>query len=204
MHDGASVPALVAGAGAGDQDAWNQLVERYAPLVWSICQRYRLERPDIEEVSQNVWLHLVEKISTLREPAALPGWLATTSQRECIRVLRTVRRRDLAELPLDEQAPSDPDDVLVEDLVLAAERDAALRAAFAGLSADCRKLLTMLTDDPPSSYAEVSATLGIAVGSVGPTRARCLGRLRESPQMRAIRYGSDDAAVMQTKGDHGA
>jgi RNA polymerase sigma factor (sigma-70 family) len=186
MRDDPSVVALVSRAGAGEQEAWNEIVERYSPLVWSICLRYRLERQDIDEVGQSVWLLLVEKISTLRDPAALPGWLATTCQRECIRLLRTARRRDHAELPDEDLLPSDPDAVTVEDLVLAAERHSALRTAFAELPADCRTLLSMLIGDPPRSYAEVSATLGMAVGSIGPTRTRCLDRLRRSPQVMAI------------------
>jgi DNA-directed RNA polymerase specialized sigma24 family protein len=90
--DSSSVATLVARAASGDQAAWNEIVERYAPLVWSICTRYRLSSHDIEDVGQSVWLLLVEQLGNLREPAALPGWLATTTQRECLRVLRAARR----------------------------------------------------------------------------------------------------------------
>jgi RNA polymerase sigma factor (sigma-70 family) len=94
MRDDPSVIALVARVGDGDQEAWNELVERYAPLVWSICVRYQLSRQDIDDVGQSVWLLLVEQIGKLREPAALPGWLATTTRRECLRILRAGRRYD--------------------------------------------------------------------------------------------------------------
>jgi RNA polymerase sigma factor (sigma-70 family) len=186
MRDDPLVAALVARAAGGDQGAWNALVERYAPLVWSICQRYRLARPDIDDVGQSVWLLLVEKIGTIREPAALPGWLATTTQRECLRLLRTARRHDHAGLPPVDQMPPDPAAVTIEQEVLAAERDASLRAAFAELPRSCRDLLAMLVSDPPRSYAEISAMLGIPVGSIGPTRARCLNRLRTSAHLTAI------------------
>src|SRR5271169_3609627 len=89
MRDDPTVITLVTRAGIGDQGAWNDLIERYAPLVWSICSSYRLPRSDIDDVSQCVWVLLVEKLNQIREPAALPGWLATTIHRECLRALRT-------------------------------------------------------------------------------------------------------------------
>src|ERR1700727_3870992 len=86
MRDDPSVVALVRRASGGDQDAWSELVERYAPLVYTICARYRLSTHDVEDVGQSVWLLLVEQLGKLREPAALPGWLATTTAHECLRV----------------------------------------------------------------------------------------------------------------------
>ena len=94
MRDDSTVIALVARASDGDQDAWTEIVDRYAPLVWSICNRYQLSRPDINDVAQTVWLLLFEQLGNLRQPAALPGWLATTTHRECLRVLRAARRYD--------------------------------------------------------------------------------------------------------------
>ena len=91
MRDDPTVVALVTRARDGDKDAWDELVERYAPLVFSVCRRYRLAPPDIDDVGQSVWLRLVEHLPGLREPAALPGWIATTTQRECFR-LRLARR----------------------------------------------------------------------------------------------------------------
>ena len=92
MRDDPSVIALVARAAGSDEGAWHELVDRYAPLVWSICARYQLSSADIEDVGQTVWLGLVEQLGKLREPAALPGWLATTTQRECLRVLKVARK----------------------------------------------------------------------------------------------------------------
>lgn len=184
--DYSSVAPLVARAADGDQVAWNEIVERYAPLVWSICTRYRLSSDDIEDVGQSVWLLLVEHLGTLREPAALPGWLATTTQRECQRVLRAARRYDRFGPVPDELPPPPADDTVIEQEIIRAERDAALRAAFGELAPRCRELLSMFITDPPLSYAEISATLQIPVGSIGPQRGRCLERLRRSRSLSAL------------------
>src|SRR5260370_18921679 len=149
MRDDPLVIALVARAAGGDQTAWNELVERYAPLVWSICLKYRLDRTDIDDVGQTVWLLLVEKIGSLREPAALPGWLTTTTHRECIRVLRAARRHEQPGLPPAGELLPDPDAMSIEQDILIAERDASVRAAFAELPRGCRELLSMLVSDPP-------------------------------------------------------
>jgi RNA polymerase sigma factor (sigma-70 family) len=186
MRDDPSVAALVARVGDGDQEAWNEIVERYSPLVWSICLHYQLNREDIDDVGQNVWLLLVEHIGSLREAAALPGWLATTTKHEALRVLRAARRPDRAGLPPGDQMPLDPTDTAVEQELIIAERNAALRLAFAELPRRCHELLSLLMCDPPPAYAHVSATLGIPVGSIGPTRARCLDRLRRSPHLAGV------------------
>lgn len=202
MRDDPLVIALVTRASAGDQQAWNEIIERYSPLVWSICLRYRLDRQDIDDVGQSVWLLLVERISRLREPAALPGWLATTTQRECLRVLRAARRHDHAELLPEEQMPPDPDATVIEEEILAAERDAGIRAAFAELPRGCRELLALLVSDPPRSYEDISATLGMRVGSIGPMRARCLDRLRRSPHITAIAgSGTENEQARGERGD---
>jgi RNA polymerase sigma factor (sigma-70 family) len=210
MRDDPSVIALVARVGDGDQEAWNELVERYAPLVWSICVRYGLSRQDIDDVGQSVWLLLVEQIGKLREPAALPGWLATTTRRECLRVLRAGRRYDHEGLPPDDQMPPDPSATMIEQEVIVAERNAALRAAFAELPQPCRELLSLLMSDPAPAYAEISARLGMAIGSIGPTRARCLDRLRRSPHLVAVlddQAGDgievDDIEIKEPRGEQG-
>ncbi len=199
MRDDSSVVALVARVSDGDQGAWNELIERYAPLVWSICLRYQLNREDIDDVGQSVWLLLVENIGSLREAAALPGWLATTTKHECLRVLRATRRHDHSGLPPEDQMPLNPDAEAIEHELIAAERNAALRAAFAELPHQCHELLSMLISDPPPAYAHVSATLGIPVGSIGPTRARCLERLRRSPHLAGVLSdGAGDVEVSET------
>jgi RNA polymerase sigma factor (sigma-70 family) len=194
MRDDPVVIALVTRARDGDQQAWHELVDRYAPLVWSICQRYRLNRHDIDDIGQTVWLLLVEQLGNLREPAALPGWLATTTQRECLRVLRAARKYDSLGSPADSQTAADRSAPLIEHEIIAAELNAALRAAFAGLPARCRQLLSMLMSDPPCSYAEISVTLPIPVGSIGPQRSRCLDRMRRSPSLTALGAGGEARA----------
>lgn len=180
MRDDPSVIALVTRVADGDQDAWNEIIDRYAPLVWSICARFGLSRQDCDDVGQGVWLALVEHIGTLRQPAALPGWLATTTRNECLRMVRSSQRYDHDGLPPEELLPPDEDAAMIEQEIIAAERNAALRAAFRELGQRCHDLLTRLIADPPPSYAQVSEELGVPVGSIGPTRARCLDRLRQS------------------------
>jgi RNA polymerase sigma factor (sigma-70 family) len=198
MRDDSSVVALVSRVGDGDQEAWDELIERYSPLVWSVCLRFELSRQDIDDVGQSVWLLLVENIGTLREAAALPGWLATTTRRECLRVVRAARRHDHASLPSEAQMPLDPGDTTIEQELILAERNAALRTAFAELPHRCHELLSMLISDPPPAYAEISATLGIPVGSIGPTRSRCLDRLRQSPHLASmLGDGADDVEVSE-------
>ena len=92
MRDDWWVTDLVTRARTGEKQAWDALVKRYAPLIWSVCRRYRLGGADAGDVGQTVWLRLLEQLDKIRDPAALPGWLATTTQRECGRVLRAARR----------------------------------------------------------------------------------------------------------------
>ena len=170
MRDDPQVVALVTRASGGDQDAWHQLVNRYAPLVYTICIRYRLSNHDIEDVGQNVWLLLVEQLGKLREPAALPGWLATTTARECLRVVTAAHKSERLGTGLDE-AVLFVDDAVIDEEILMAERNAALRAAFAELPPRCQQLLSMLMSAPSRSYAGIRAELGIPAGSTGLTEA---------------------------------
>ena len=189
MRDDPTVIALVTRASGGDQHAWNELVERYAPLVYTICTRYRLSSHDTEDVGQNVWLLLVEQLGKLREPAALPGWLATTTARECLRVVTAAHKSErLGTTSLDDSVLF-VDDTAIDEEILMAERNAALRAGLADLPQRCRQLLSMLISEPPRSYADIHAELGIPVGSIGPQRARCLERLRRSPAFTALTEG---------------
>ena len=186
MRDNLPVIDLVARARNGEKQAWDALVERYAPLIWSICRRYRLDGADAEDVAQAVWLKLVDHLDQLRDPAALPGWLATTTRHECGRVLRTAGRPPVGEQVLAAEDIPDTQTVTAEQELLAAERHAALREAFTRLPPDCQRLLALLTADPPVRYAEISARLGIPIGSIGPNRKRCLDRLRSDPAIAAL------------------
>jgi len=197
VRDDPTVVALVARAARGDPGAWDEIVERYAPLVWSICARFQLSSHDREDVSQSVWLLLVEQLGKLREPAALPGWIATTTQRECLRVVMAARKSERLGTGLDD-ALQFVDHTIIDEEILMAERNAALRAACAELPTRCQQLLAMLTSDPPCSYAQISEKLQIPMGSIGPQRARCLERLRRSAALAWL----DD--VHWTEGEHHA
>ena len=185
MRDDPTVIALVTRAAGGDPAAWDEIVERYAPLVWSICARFGLSNHDREDVAQNVWLLLVEQLGKLREPAALPGWLATTTHRECLRVVTVARKSERLGTGLDD-ALQFVDNTIIDEEILMAERNAALRAAFAELPPKYQQLLAMLMSDPPHSYAEISEKLQIPMGSIGPQRARCLERLRRSSALAGL------------------
>jgi RNA polymerase sigma factor (sigma-70 family) len=181
-----SLAGVVTRAQCGDQQAWDALVERYAPLLWSICRSYRLTRPDAADISQNVWLQLATHLDTLRDPAALPGWLATTTRRECARARRaTTRSQAAVPIPDIDNIP-DPLTDTPEQQLLAAERHAALREALASLLPDAQRLIALLAADPPLPYTTISAELGIPVGSIGPTRRRCLDKLRRHPALATL------------------
>lgn len=186
MHAGPVVIDLVARARSGDKRSWDALVERYAPLIWSICRRYRLSRANVEDVGQSVWLQLVDQLDKVHDPAALPGWLATTTRRECGRVLRATRgphapvyRTDAGNLPAER-------DEGAEQELIEAERHAALWEAFTHLPGDCRRLIGLLLADPPLPDAEISARLGIPVGSIGLSRSRCLDQIRRYPTLTLL------------------
>ena len=186
MRDDLAVADLVARARDGDQQAWDALVERHAPLIWSICRRYRLSGADAKDAAQAVWLLLVDQLDKIRDPAAIAGWLATTTRRECCKALRAARRPQAAYPDLDAETIPDEQARSADHDLLAAERHAAMRAALAQLTPRERQLIAILTADPPVPYAEISARLGIPVGSIGPTRARCLDKLRRHPAIGAL------------------
>lgn len=165
------VADLVKGAAAGDQRAWDELVERYAGLLWSITRCHGLPDAEAADVHQTTWLRLVERLETLRDPARVGAWLATTARRESLRQLSR-RAREVPAVGIDGPEP--------QGLCTAGDRERSLYAALAALPGRCGRLLRLLAATPPASYLEISAALGMPVGSIGPTRARCLGHLRKS------------------------
>jgi RNA polymerase sigma factor (sigma-70 family) len=191
MRDDSVITDMVTRARHGDQQAWDTLVERYAPLVWSICRRYRLSRDDADDVGQTVWLRLVSRLDQVRDPAALTGWIATTTRRECGKVRQATRPWPTARWELD--TIPDIGTESAESQLLAAERHAALRQAFSCLPPHCQQLLAMLIEDPPVPYAQISARLGIPAGSIGPTRRRCLHKLRGHPAIAALIHTEPDS-----------
>lgn len=169
---------LLRRADAGEQAAWDALVVRYTNLLWSVGRAHRLGAADAADVVQTTWLRLVENLGRIEDPERLPGWLATTARRECLRTLRRAGREPLG---TGDDAALDVIDDHAEPLdakLIADERDAALWACFERLSERCRVLLRILVATPPPAYADVAAALGMPIGSIGPTRGRCLERLR--------------------------
>ncbi len=164
-------------AAAGDREAWESLVTRYERLVWAVTRSHRLADADAADVCQTTWMRLLEHLGDLRNPDALSGWLATTARNECLRVLRHQQRQIPTE---SDQIPEDHVPAELDAALLAAETDAALWKAFETLSSRCQALLRMLAGDPPPSYDDVSLALGMPVGSIGPTRGRCLTSLRRA------------------------
>lgn len=176
---------LLARAAQGDQAAWDQLVARYGRLVWSIARSFRLDDATAGDVSQTVWLRLVEHCASIRDPDRLAGWLATTTRREALRVLRNRRRHQPSELP---NTAADPTAPLPDELLLDDELSRTVAVAFRQLPERCRQLLRLLTAVPRLDYQTISRVTDRPVGSIGPTRARCLQRLRhlmESPRTGA-------------------
>jgi RNA polymerase sigma factor (sigma-70 family) len=186
------IAGLVAAATRGDQEAWRELVARYSPLLVSVIRRFGLSRGETEDVAQTVWLRMVEHLGSLREPHALPKWLITTGRREAMRHLSS-GRRDWPQDPRADTWPAVPSgDADPDELLDRAERHEALLAGLAELPARQRELLIVLMVDPPLSYDAIHAQTGIPVGSIGPTRARAIERLRQTRAMLAYAAGLED------------
>jgi len=169
---------LLARAATGDQRAWDAIVNRYSGLVWSVCRSCGLNQADAAEVSQTTWLRMVQHVDTIRDPERLGAWLSMTARRESWRIHRQSGRTVLVEeTEVFEGIQSTGDEV--DHGLLAAERQEALQEAFLTLSPHCQRMMRMLMADPAPSYAEVAAALDMPVGSIGPTRGRCLNCLRD-------------------------
>jgi len=176
---------LLKAALSGDRSGWDELVRRYSGLVWSVTRGYRLGQADAADVFQTTWLRLAEHLGRIDKPGQVGAWLATTARHEALRIARGATRI----VPAEEAtlvALGQVDDYSPERAVLDAEqarldsdRAARLWRAFGELPGRCRELLRILIASPPPSYAEVAAAMDMPVGSIGPTRARCLQRLRE-------------------------
>jgi RNA polymerase sigma factor (sigma-70 family) len=173
--------ALVRAAGAGDNDAWARLVDRYDRLLRSVARSYRLQPSDVDDVVQTTWMRLYGHIDRVRDPAAIAGWLATTARREAMRVLQTHVREQLSN---DPELGEDDDSDCPEARVLADEERLILERAIAVLPDRQRKLMNLLATQPDADYQHISATLEMPQGSIGPTRARGLERLRQDPLVR--------------------
>jgi RNA polymerase sigma factor (sigma-70 family) len=179
-HDGGSldVAQLVRQASRGDRSAWERLVDQYSRLLWATTRDFRLSENDAADVVQGTWLRLLEHIDRIEYPERIGSWLATTARHECLRHLAAGKR--LMVVQDDHEAfkvevSHQPD---VDERLLADERAQAVREALSTLPSRSQRLLELLMADPPASYTEISDQLGLPIGSIGPTRGRCLERLR--------------------------
>ena len=168
------VAALARRAAAGDRGALDELVTEFEGLLWAIARGHRLSHADAADVAQTAWLRLLENLHRLEDPGRVGAWLATTARRECLRKLRASSR----EIPNDEPPEPASESAAIDEPLLEAERDATLWAAFGRLPTRDQALLRMLVAEPQPSYEEIGAALDMPIGSIGPTRARALGRLR--------------------------
>jgi RNA polymerase sigma factor (sigma-70 family) len=154
-------------------------------------RKYRLNDEDAADVSQTLWLRLVENLGSIREPRALPSWIITTTKREALRVLAARQRA----IPVDAINGFDTkqlDGPETDAELLRAERQQALRDGLAELAADDRELILMFMADPPIPYKEIAARLGVPVGSIGPTRGRALTKLRATPGIARLMHADYD------------
>jgi RNA polymerase sigma factor (sigma-70 family) len=175
--DTPDIAGLVRGAAAGDRQAWERLVEQYARLIWSITAEFKLVESDAADVAQTTWLRLFEHIDRIEYPDRVGSWLAAVARNECLRSLAARKRVVLAQ---DEEVLSGvvvswPE---VDERILADERDQGVRDALSRLPRRWQRLLELLMADPPTPYADISDELGLPMGSIGPTRGRCLAQLR--------------------------
>jgi RNA polymerase sigma factor (sigma-70 family) len=185
--DSSNIPRLVRLAAEGDRQAWECLVDQYARLIWSITAEFKLLESDAADVAQTTWLRLLEHIDRIEYPDRLGFWLAATARNECLRSLaarkRVVLGHDDAELNNAAAygavaygaVAHGPE---IDERLLADERAAVVRDALSRLPRRWQRLLELLMADPPASYADISDELGLPIGSIGPTRGRCLARLR--------------------------
>ncbi|MCU1676926.1 MAG: polymerase, sigma-24 subunit, subfamily [Frankiales bacterium] len=175
MSGAENLTTLVSGAGNGDRDAWNALVDRFENLIWSVGRAHRLDTADSADVVQTTWLRLLENLGGIQDPERLAGWLVTTARRECLRTLRRAGREVLDDNAFDIVDPSAPG---LDAAILEHERDASLWKSFGRLPERCQRLLRILVAAESPAYAEVASAMDMPIGAIGPTRMRCLDKLR--------------------------
>ncbi len=186
---------LVLRATQGDAAAWSDLVDRFGGLIWHIARCAGLDASDAADVSQTTWLRFAENLGSLREPERVGAWLATTARREASKVARLAGRQIVVD-PWSELRRIADREPAADAAMIDVEEGIALQLALAELPTRCRELLLGLVGDPPCSYQELSSKLGLPVGSIGPTRGRCLDRLRELLGQERIQV--DELAMGQT------
>jgi len=165
---------LLLRAAAGEREAWDALVDRFDQMVWSVARSFRLDDAAASDVAQTVWLRLIENVDRIQDPERLPGWLATTCRREALRVIKRSERSVPSDFEYDIEDPSPS----LESMMIEDEETREVVQAFAELGEECQQLLRLLTVEPALSYEEIAEATGRPVGSLGPTRGRCVERLK--------------------------
>ena len=171
-----------------DDDAFAVIKRRFQKLVWSSSYGFGFDRHTRDDVAQLVWLKLFQNLTSIRDPSRLAGWLATTTRRECLRVVKARAR-----FTLIESFEDDADTTTSKELDTAIIKDETVRLvaqALNSLDAECRQLLRLLSAEPALTYGEIAETLKAAPGSIGPWRQRCLRKLAARPEIRAAIGGS--------------
>lgn len=182
-----SVAELLAEASAGNAPAWAEIVRRYGGLVTAKARSFRLQNADVLDAVQATWLRLAANFHRIQFPEHLGGWLSTTTTRECLRILRDTKNTSF--VPYASEAVTDSVDdrsIGPEQHVIDAETAQELRSLVAELPPRHRSLLAALFTDDPMPYSEISHTIGIPIGSIGPTRARVLQQLRRMVDERGL------------------
>ncbi|HUG32628.1 MAG TPA: sigma-70 family RNA polymerase sigma factor [Acidimicrobiia bacterium] len=181
-------------AAKGERAAWDALVDRFAQMVWSVARGFRLDEATAKDVAQTVWLRLIENIDSIEEPERLPGWLATTARREALRVAKRVER----DVPSDFEYDVEDRGPSLDEMLIDQEENRFVVTAFKTLDDACRELLRLMTIEPALSYEELSELTGRPIGSLGPTRARCLEKLKGA----LARITSGGGGSSESGGEH--
>jgi len=164
---------------AGNEEAWSLLIDKYKALIYSIPVKYGLPSQEAADVFQSTCMELLERLPELREPRALPKWLMQVAHHQCYRVKRQQQR--LVSRDAEPDLPDPETHAIAEGLVQQTQEEQLLREAMANLTPQCRKLVELLFfETPPRPYSEVAAELGLALGSIGFTRQKCIERLRRT------------------------
>ena len=170
---------------AGNQDAWSALIDKYKKLIYSIPVKWELSTEDANDIFQSVCVDLYSELRRLRQPRALPKWLIQTTLHKCARH-RNHQSRYSGEEPAEEVAAIKPS---TDAIVLEAEQEQILREAISAVPERCAQLIRMLFfESPARAYGEIARQLGLATGSIGFTRARCLDKLRK--QLESLGFAS--------------
>lgn len=188
--DPEEVAELVKQAAAGERQAWDALVKRFNGLIWAIIRKHRLSPADSQDVAQVVWLRLLENLGALREPSRVGGWLATVARHECLRMIRIKNRVVL--VPPDDLLEGESDSgPSTEEIIADTDHQRAVFEVVSKLEQPCLQLLELVAHQ--LSYQEISQILGMPVGSIGPTRGRCLEHLRRLLRVAGINPDSRDS-----------